>query len=277
MSGEPTADQDCVALFHAGDLEEVARRWVAGAAVDWTACTAGAGRRRIRVPVTPLAEERYWLGDWKRQSAPLVSAALASAPPGGGSVDHQVLDSGIAVVTLRDEAHHNMFTDELLGALQQSFAAIAARPEVKVVIVAGTERVFCMGGTPEALEALAAKRDTFRDAAFVYEGLLRCDRPVITAIRGHAAGGGLVFGLYGDAIVMARESSCTANFLKYGFTPGMGASYIIEHRFGAALAAEMMLTGRTYRGDELERRGAQILFEPADQVIPRAFDRRNAV
>jgi acyl transferase domain-containing protein/NAD(P)-dependent dehydrogenase (short-subunit alcohol dehydrogenase family)/pimeloyl-ACP methyl ester carboxylesterase/aryl carrier-like protein len=265
-SGAGTRDPECVTLFRAGRVREVAARWVGGASVDWRACTAGASRRRVSLPGTPLLEERCWIGDWNRKDGVAASPAVHRQP-----VELQILDAGIAVVTMRTDGHGNMITDELLHGLEQSFATIAARPELKVVILTGTEQVFCMGGTPAALEMLAARQGTFTDAAFVYEGLLNCDRPVIAAVCGHAAGGGLAMGLYADIIVMSREGSYAANFLKYGFTPGMGASYILERRFGAALAAEMLLTGRGYRGDELERRGAQVSFETPDQVLPRAL------
>ena len=270
VSGTNSAGSECVALFRAGRLREVAERWAAGAAVDWRACVAGAARCRVRLPVTPLPEERCWIGAWKSK---IGAVAVPSAPSAGARypVKLQILEGGIAVLSMREDGNRNMLTDELLRALEQSFAEITSRPELTVVVLTGSEQVFCMGGAPEALEALAAKQKTFTDAAFVYEGLLRCELPVIAAIRGHAAGGGLAFGLYADAVVMSRDGSYTANFLKYCFTPGMGASYILEHRFGAALAAEMMFTGRTYRGDELERRGAQVLFEASDQVLPRAL------
>jgi acyl transferase domain-containing protein/tryptophanase/pimeloyl-ACP methyl ester carboxylesterase len=272
--GQPAAESgpapECVGLFRAGRLREVAERWASGAAVEWQACysAARARPRRVSLPGTPLPEERCWAGDWKR------AHAQSSPPPEepGNVGDLQFPESGIAVLTMRDQANRNVFTDAMLRHLEQSFAKIGSLPDVKVVVLCGAEQIFCMGGAPAALEALATRRETFTDAAFVYEGLLRCDRPVVAAVQGQACGGGLAFGLYADVVVMSREGAYSANFLKFGFTPGMGASYILEHRFGAALAAEMLMTGRTYRGQELEQRGAQVLFEAPDQVLPRALN-----
>src|SRR5690606_20830081 len=45
-----------------GDLAELARRWVAGAAIDWTTLHgAGQARRRHGLPTYPFARERYWV------------------------------------------------------------------------------------------------------------------------------------------------------------------------------------------------------------------------
>ncbi|MGV9899230.1 enoyl-CoA hydratase-related protein, partial [Streptomyces tendae] len=126
------------------------------------------------------------------------------------------------------------------------------------MVLTGTETVFNLGATPKALEELAERHTRFTDTPFVYEGLLRCRRPVVSAMRGQASGGGLAFGLYADLVVLAEDGAYGANFLKYGFTPGMGATLVLEQRLGGALATEMFLTGRSYRGDELARRGASV-------------------
>ncbi len=278
VSAEGRPDPECVDLYRQGQLHEVARRWAGGAKVDWSLCQAGSNGsagppRRVSLPVTPLAEERCWIGNWWNGKAPGEPAADTDSRP----VQLQFLQSGIAVVTMRDSANGNMLTDAMLHHLEASFAEISKRQDVSVVVLTGTEQLFCTGGTPAALEAIAARQRAFTDAAFVYEGLLRCNCPVIAAMQGLAAGGGLAFGLYAELVVMSTEGSYSADFLKYGFTPGMGASYILEHRFGAALAAEMLLTGRIYSGAELERRGAQVAFEAPAEVLPRALNMARSI
>ncbi|HEY2577794.1 MAG TPA: SDR family NAD(P)-dependent oxidoreductase [Streptosporangiaceae bacterium] len=266
VPGAPGPAPKCDVPRGREELCEIARRWVGGDAAGWPV-HAGPGRR-VSLPVTPLPEEHCWLGAWPGRNAP----ASRGGREGVREVELKILEHGIALLVMTDDASRNMLTEGLLRSLEESFTQLSRRDDVKVVVLTGTERVFCMGGGPEALEQIAAKTATFTDAAFVYEGLLRCQQPVVAAVRGLASGGGLTFGLCADLVVMSREGGYSANFLKYGLTPGMGASYILGHRFGAALAAEMMLTGRLYRGDELERRGAEVLFEAAGHVLPAALD-----
>ncbi|WP_333754003.1 polyketide synthase, partial [Streptomyces sp. IBSBF 2394] len=184
-----------------------------------------------------------------------------------------VLDGGIGLIRMNSP----MFTERLLDDLRAAFDAVAVRTDVKAVVITGSDGVFSMGGTAEALETLADGEGRFTDQSFVYEGLLRCDRPVVAAIDGHASGGGLAFGLYADVVLLAEESVYSANFVAYGFTPGMGATYVLERRFGSALADEMMLTGRSLSGAELHRHGAMVTVLPRGEVLPAALDRARAL
>ncbi|WP_329213072.1 SDR family NAD(P)-dependent oxidoreductase [Streptomyces sp. NBC_01485] len=294
-AGEP--EQDCAALFRAGRLEEAAEAWVAGADASWAdPVPPRAGLRRMALPAPPLREERYWLGSWKgetaRTGAPATEPARAPAaaaprepgpavrnsqtrpvePYAGDEVELRVLEHGIALVTMRDRAHSNMFTAGLTHGLEAAFAEIGTREDIRAVVLTGTDTVFNLGATPDALEQLAARRTRFTDTPFVYEGLARCTRPVVAALQGRASGGGLAFGLYADLVVLDREGVYSANFLKYGFTPGMGATHILEQRLGRTLATEMFLTSRAYGGDELARRGASVPVVPHADVLPTALD-----
>ncbi len=248
------------------------------------------------MPGYPFQEEPFWVGRWKGTETvlPAGSAAAGSGadtradafavPPqqavetlvepvatGGEEVELRVLDEGIALLVMRDAHGSNMFTDAMMRGLQDAFARIENDDRVRAVVLTGTETVFSMGATPEGLRTLAGGGSRFTDVPFVYEGLLRCSRPVVCALRGHASGGGLAFGLYADVVVMGRESVYSANFLTYGFTPGMGATHVLGERLGSALAAEMMYTGRPCRGEELERRGAGVVFADRAQVLATAL------
>jgi acyl transferase domain-containing protein/tryptophanase/pimeloyl-ACP methyl ester carboxylesterase/NAD(P)-dependent dehydrogenase (short-subunit alcohol dehydrogenase family) len=276
------------ALWKAERYGELAALWQSGSDVDWRALyprsSTERAPRRISLPTYPFREQRAWIGLWKSKGG--ASAVLDSRPAPrelhaaepvepsaalGDSVELRVMPPGIALVTMQDRANKNMFTADLLAELERSFEQIAAREDVKVVVLAGTPEVFSMGGTPEALQRLARREGRFTDAPFVYEGLLRCDRPVVSAMQGHASGGGFAFGLYADVVVLARESVYTASFLNYGFTPGMGATCIMTARLGQLLASEMFLTGLGLSGEELERRGCQAVFRAADEVLSTAL------
>ncbi|SCE73393.1 SDR family NAD(P)-dependent oxidoreductase [Micromonospora tulbaghiae] len=277
----------CAELFRDGCLRELAEHWVAGGEVPWDRChraVTGVRRpRRVPLPPYPFQEERYWLGGWESRTAPAASPARAVsvapaepvaevAPYAGTELEMRVLDPGIALLTMRDTANTNMFSDGLLHGLRWAFAEVQRRPDVKVVVLTGSGGVFSMGGTPEALLTLAGGAGRFTDIPFLYEGLLRCDRPVVAAMQGHASGGGLIFGLHADVVVMSRDAVYSANFTRYGFTPGMGATYALERRFGRSTASEMLYTGRSFSGDALAARGAEPTFLPEAEVLPAALD-----
>ncbi|MGW0487970.1 SDR family NAD(P)-dependent oxidoreductase [Streptomyces olivaceus] len=284
-----TASSDISALARTAPgtgptLEDRARRWVTG---DDDAAGGpepdGARARRVPLPGYPFREERCWPGGWSGRTpaegeaapraVPPSTAPAPAAPSRDDGAELVVLDGGIGLIRMRSP----MFTDRLLHDLREVFDAVAARADVKAVVVTGCDGVFSMGGTAEALETLADGEGRFTDQAFVYEGLLRCDRPVVAAIDGHASGGGLAFGLYADVVLLAEDSVYSANFVAYGFTPGMGATYVLERRFGSALADEMMLTGRPLTGAELHHHGAMVTVLPSGDVLPAALDRARAL
>ncbi|NQZ12190.1 MAG: enoyl-CoA hydratase, partial [Algicola sp.] len=62
------------------------------------------------------------------------------------------------------------------------------------------------------------------------------------------------------------------NFTKYGFTPGMGATLILPKKLGIALAHEMMLGAKNYRGEELRNRGIPFTVLPRSEVLAHALE-----
>jgi polyketide biosynthesis enoyl-CoA hydratase PksI len=161
---------------------------------------------------------------------------------------------GIAVLSLEDRASSNTFTTAFIDGLMRAFDQIRANRDLKTVVVHGYDTYFCCGGTKEELIAILEGRLEFADSPF-YDIFLQCELPVIAAMQGHALGGGLVLGCYADLIVMAEESLYGAVFMKYGFTPGMGGTYIVPKKFGDMLGSEMLFTARNFYGQELKGRG----------------------
>src|SRR5262249_32901695 len=84
-------------------------------------------------------------------------------------------------------------------------------------------------------------------------------------------GGGFVLGLWCDVAVLAEESLYGANFMSLGFTPGMGATVVLEEALGAPLARELMFSGRMIKGRGLL--GSTL----GHAVVPRAFVRDRAL
>jgi len=185
---------------------------------------------------------------------------------------HEV-EEGIVQVTMQDRVNKNTFSDALIRGLGDAFDAIRTERRYKAVILTGYDNYFASGGTQESLLFLSEGKGTFTDiaktsgiAGSLYSLALNCPIPVISAMQGHAIGGGFVMGLFADFVVLSRESIYTANFMKYGFTPGMGATLVLPQKLGLALAEEMLLTAKTYYGEELQKRGIPFPVLPRSEV-----------
>ena len=179
-------------------------------------------------------------------------------------------EAGIVQVRMHDRVNKNTFTNELIAGLTRAFEDIGSGNH-KAVILTGYDSYFASGGTQEGLRDLYDGKFRFTDKD-LYSLALNCPIPVIAAMQGHGIGGGFVMGLFADFVVLARESVYTANFMKYGFTPGMGSTFILPQKLGISLAEEMMLTAATYRGEELQRRGVPFPVLPRDGVLAHASE-----
>lgn len=181
------------------------------------------------------------------------------------------IERGIIQVKMQDRVHKNTFSHELIDGLNKAFTLIQNDSNCKVVILTGYDSYFATGGTQEGLLAIHEGIAKFSDGN-IYSLALDCKVPVIAAMQGHAIGGGFVMGLFSDIVILSRESVYTTNFMKYGFTPGMGATYIVPKKLGFSLAEELLLNGGNYRGIELEKRGIPFTVLPRKEVIDYAIE-----
>lgn len=177
----------------------------------------------------------------------------------------------IAIIALEDRESGNTFSKKFVEGINEVFLELKNNPDVKVIVLHGYDNYFCCGGTKQELIDIFEGRIQFNDLDF-YNIFLRTEVPVISAMQGHALGGGLAFGCYADIIVMAEECLYSANFMKYGFTPGMGITYILPEKLGTLLGNEMLMTAKNYNGRELKERGAPIKIVKKNDVINTAME-----
>jgi polyketide biosynthesis enoyl-CoA hydratase PksI len=177
---------------------------------------------------------------------------------------------------MQDRANKNSFSSQLMEGLFTAFRTVSARDDARAVILTGYDSYFASGGTREALLDFNAGRGTFADRD-IYALALECPVPVVSAMQGHAIGGGFALGIFSDICILGRESIYTANFMKYGFTPGMGATLILPYKLGPVLGSEMMYTAKTYRGEELQKRGCPFPVLPAKEVIGYAYEMAQSI
>jgi len=179
-------------------------------------------------------------------------------------------ENGIAMVEMIDKVAHNTFSHALITGLTTVFAEIKQNTDIKVVLIHGYDNYFCCGGTQEELMNIFSGKITFNELDF-YRLLLDCEIPVIAAMQGHGIGGGLVFACYADMMVLAEEAIYSANFMKYGFTPGMGGTYMIPYKFGPTIGHELLYTANTYQGGVLREKGVPIPVVKKADVLSKAL------
>jgi enoyl-CoA hydratase len=138
--------------------------------------------------------------------------------------------------------------------------------EVRAVVLTGAGRGFCSGAD------LSGERDpapdsegrgpvglVHRSQEHLVEMILavhECEKPVVAAVHGAAVGGGLALALASDLVVATPTARFGAVFIKVGLSAcDVGVSYFLPRAVGTTRAAELMLTGRHFSGEEAERYG----------------------
>ncbi|MGT2650311.1 SDR family NAD(P)-dependent oxidoreductase [Streptococcus troglodytae] len=285
-------NQEEVGILKETNPENIINLWIKGKEIDWSSLYSEHKPKRIALPPYPFDNQYYWFDRFKKKqktaykesatgimewepieekSKLATSIEMNAKNYNGNEVTLDIVNDEIAIVTMCDIENRNMFSNQLVYGLISKFNAINNNSNIKVVIITGSNGIFSMGGTQEQLSGIANKTNKFSDIPFLYRGLLECKVPVIAAIQGHASGGGMLFGLYADIIIMSEEGIYSASFTKYGFTPGMGATCILRERFGVSFSTEMMFTAKSYKGSELRNRGASVLFTKKEEVLNEAL------
>lgn len=177
---------------------------------------------------------------------------------------------GIAFVNLNDPEALNAVGIEMGNALTEAFQGLERNDEVRAVILSGHGRIFSAGG--HLKDALAsASLGPSGAAAFMagYNRLVRTifyfPKPIISTIRGMAAGGALGIVLCTDFIMLAADARLMQAFIHIGLAPDCGTSVLLAHRVGIGRAKELTLTGRQVGAEEALRIGlADAVYETAE-------------
>jgi enoyl-CoA hydratase/carnithine racemase len=186
-------------------------------------------------------------------------------------------DAGIATITLNRPERLNALTFEVYAELRDTFAALADRDEVRVVIITGAGRGFCSGGDVEAIigELLNRDREKLREftkmTCDVVRNIRALPKPVIAAVNGVAAGAGAVIALACDFRVGSELSSFAFLFTKVGLAGAdMGAAYLLPRTVGLARATELLFLGNRVAGDAACRMGLLSCVVPGDDLFDEA-------
>lgn len=155
----------------------------------------------------------------------------------------------------------NHFSTSLLACIADGLEVADGDPEVRAVVLASEGRNFCAGAD------LVTRRE---DPPQLYAQALRifsARKPIVAAVQGAAIGGGLGLALAADFRVVAASSRLAANFVTLGIHPGFGVTHILPRIVGHQRAAEILLTGRRYGGEQAVAIGLADRLAPEGEVL----------
>lgn len=184
---------------------------------------------------------------------------------------------GVLLLTLNRPDRLNAITFRMFDELHELCRALKDDEGVRAVVVTGSGRGFCAGLDLDEAATLAdmSPAEMYRGQerwAGAYEALHDLPQPVIAAVNGAAAGGGLGLALAADVRVASTHARFNAAFVRIGLSAGdVGVSWSLPRVVGLGHAAELMLTGRFVDASEAERIGLVNHVVEPDELLDAAF------
>jgi 2-(1,2-epoxy-1,2-dihydrophenyl)acetyl-CoA isomerase len=191
------------------------------------------------------------------------------------------VEDGLARVTIDRVDAGNSLTAEMRDHLSDTFDELSATLGVRAIVLTGTgPKHFCTGaGLGGSQRPEPARPDDAPDRALgdvarlirrgwqrLVASILDCEKPVIAAVNGTAAGGGANLVLACDLVVMADNARLIEIFVKRGIIPDAGGCYLLPRIVGPQRAKELMFLGDELGAADCERWGIANRVVPADQL-----------
>jgi len=167
---------------------------------------------------------------------------------------------GVCTITLNRPDRLNAVNARLADELPSALQAASTDDAVRAVVITGAGRGFCAGlDLSEPVSLTRGSRYERMDPLYWVGkwvlALVGCEKPVIAAVNGAAAGAGFGLALACDLRLVARSARLTAGYVRRGLSPDAGVTWFLPRLVGHGRATEIMLTGRDVLADEAERIG----------------------
>lgn len=161
---------------------------------------------------------------------------------------------GIATLTLTRAQKHNAMSAEMIEALGQAAASLAADDDVRAVVLAADGPTFCAGGDLDWMRAqmladAATRRDGALRLARMLHALNTLPKPLIGRVQGNAFGGGVGLMSVCDVAVCVDTAFFGLTETRLGLIPATIGPYVVA-RLGEAHARRVFMSSRRFDAAE---------------------------
>ncbi|WP_028811018.1 enoyl-CoA hydratase/isomerase family protein [Streptomyces flavidovirens] len=193
-------------------------------------------------------------------------------PASDTSIQHAT-DNNVSWITLNRPAALNALTPHQRDHLISLLATASADPTVRAVVITATGKGFCAGADLRGAPASSGDRvagDVARTirlgAQRLISAVLDCEKPVIAAVNGTAAGIGAHLAFACDLVLAAESAKFIEVFVRRGLVPDGGGAYLLPRLIGPQRAKELMFFGDSVPAAEAERLGLVNRVVPDDEL-----------
>ena len=174
-------------------------------------------------------------------------------------------DGFVATVQLHRPKVLNALNLELMIELVETLEMLDNDPEVRGIVLTGSERAFAAGADITEMADVTAIDMLMRDQFTRWDRIRKIKKPIVAAVSGFALGGGCELMMHCDIIIASETARIGQPEILIGVMPGAGGTQRLTRAVGKGLAMEMVLTGRQITADEALKAGL------VNKVVPVEF------
>lgn len=161
----------------------------------------------------------------------------------------QYRERGLLTLQLNRPDKKNALTRAMYTQLAEAFEQADADDAIRAVLIQGSTACFTAGNDiGDFLEQPPADLDS--PPFHFMQSLLNCRKPVVAAVAGAAVGIGTTLLLHCDLVYVSRDARLRMPFVNLGLCPEFGSSLILPRLLGHAKAAELLLLGEGFSGEQ---------------------------
>lgn len=167
------------------------------------------------------------------------------------------VESDIFVLTLDDATRRNALSLRMRQELNDRLQELMGEKACRAIVLTGAGGNFCVGGDVNQMDVKSEAESRARlDLVHrIIRMVVTGPKPVLAAVHGIAAGGGVSIVAGSDYAVAATTARLTSSFLRTGVIPDLGALWTIPQRMGLGEARRFFCRGKTLSGDDAARLG----------------------
>jgi enoyl-CoA hydratase len=173
-------------------------------------------------------------------------------------------DAPIAVVQLDRPEVLNALSEELMDELTSSLETLDGEPEIRCIVLTGSEKAFAAGADIKQSFVDATPASMLeQDLTTRWERVRKIRKPIIAAVSGYCLGGGCELAMTCDIIVASETAQFGQPEVNLGIIPGAGGTQRLTRAVGKYRAMDIILTGRRVKADEAKAIGLAAQVYPA--------------
>ena len=161
----------------------------------------------------------------------------------------------VALLRLNRPEARNALSPEVMEMLATELEQLDPDPDVRCIVIAGSDKVFAAGADIKALSERSFADALSHPSASFWRRVAAIKTPLIAAVSGFALGGGCELALACDMIVASDTARFGQPEITLGIIPGGGGTQRLARVLGKQLAMEYVITGRQFDADMAHEMG----------------------